>query len=110
MDIALLNVRITFQKNVTVTDVIGNHKNTWEDVFDCYATVSGESGQEKQEAGQTLENEACAFTVRYCRETAGIRETTHRIMFQGEIYDIERIDHMNYKKKVLKFWCRKARR
>ena len=29
MDIALLNVKITVQKNETVVDAIGNHKNTW---------------------------------------------------------------------------------
>ena len=31
MDIALLNVKITVQKNETVVDAIGNHKNTWTD-------------------------------------------------------------------------------
>ena len=27
MEVTLLNVRITFQKNEVVTDAIGNHKN-----------------------------------------------------------------------------------
>jgi hypothetical protein len=31
-------------------------------------------------------------------------------MFKNEIYDIIAIDHMNYKKKCIKFRCRKARR
>lgn len=44
MDIALMNVRITFQKNEVVTDKIGNHKNAWSDFYSCYATVSGEGG------------------------------------------------------------------
>ena len=30
MDIALLNVKITVQKNETVVDAIGNHKNAYE--------------------------------------------------------------------------------
>ena len=32
------------------------------------------------------------------------------VVFGGGIYDILDIDHMNYKKKCIKFKCRKARR
>lgn len=39
MDIALLNVKITVQKNETVVDAIGNHKNNWTDYHSCFATV-----------------------------------------------------------------------
>ena len=41
MDVALLNVKITFQKNAVEVDAIGNHKNGWTDYYTCYATVSG---------------------------------------------------------------------
>src|SRR5574344_676725 len=44
MDVALLNVKITFQKNAVEVDAIGNHKNRWTDYYTCHATVSGESG------------------------------------------------------------------
>ena len=33
MEIALLNEKVTFQKNSVVSDSIGNRKNVWED---CY--------------------------------------------------------------------------
>ena len=46
MNVALLNVRITIQKNEAVVDNIGNHKNVWNDYYSCYATVSGEGGSE----------------------------------------------------------------
>ena len=46
MEVALLNVRITFQKNEVVSDALGNHKDEWKDYYSCYATVSGESGSE----------------------------------------------------------------
>lgn len=85
MEIALLNVKVTFQKNSVVSDTIGNRKNVWEDYYTCHATVSGEGGQEKAAAG-------------------------FRILFGGEIYNISAVDHMNYKKKALKFRCEKARR
>ena len=51
MEIALLNVKVTFQKNSVVSDSIGNRKNVWEDYYTCHATVSGESGQERATAG-----------------------------------------------------------
>ena len=40
MDIALMNVRITFQKNEVVTDKIGNHKNAWSDFYSCYGKIT----------------------------------------------------------------------
>lgn len=33
MNVALMNLRITFQKNTVVTDAIGNRKNAWENYF-----------------------------------------------------------------------------
>ena len=51
MEIALLNVRITIQKNAVVTDGIANHMNRWTDYYTCHATVSGEGGKEALSAG-----------------------------------------------------------
>lgn len=42
--------------------------------------------------------------------TAVVGSTTHRIIFRDEIYDITNVDHMNFRKKCLKFSCRKVRR
>ena len=33
MEIALLNVKITFQKNSVVPDALGNRKNIWTDYY-----------------------------------------------------------------------------
>lgn len=110
MNVALLNCRITVQENAVFVDAIGNHKNSWEYVYSCYATISSESGSETSTAGETLENNRLAMTVRYCSETARIEPTTHRILFDGEIYNITAVDHMNYKRKSIKLWCQKVRR
>ena len=91
MNIALLNTRITIQKNTVVTDKIGNHKTTWTDFFSCYATVNSESGSE-------------------VNRTAEIGPTTHRILLGDDLYNITAVDHMNYKRKSLKIWCQKVRR
>lgn len=105
-----MNVRVTFQKNETVTDKYGNHKNVWKDYFSCHATISGENGQEQAVVGETVENTDMNVTVRWCSETAAVTSTGYRIVFGDEMYDILGIDHLNYKKNALKFKCRKARR
>ena len=49
MDIASMNVQITFQKNEVQTDEIGNRTNAWEDYYSCHASVSGENGSKSSE-------------------------------------------------------------
>jgi len=110
MDVVLLNVKVVFQKNEVAVDAIGNHKNQWADYYPCHATVSGEGGNEKAVAGLIVEDSDLTFTVRYCKKAAGITSDGYRISFNGELYNIVSIDHMNYKKKALKFKCEKVRR
>lgn len=110
MDIALMNVRILFQKNAVQTDKVGNHTNAWEDYYSCYATVSGEGGTEKTAAGLVVDDSDICFSVRYCRLVSKIDSTGYRIIFGGSIYNILSIDHMNYKRKSVKFKCQRVRR
>lgn len=113
MDIRLLNEKVTFQKNTVITDSIGNHKNGWEDFYICHATIGGEgmaSSKEKEEARTIVEDVGMTVTIRYCKKASEIGSTTHRIIFKGEIYDITNVNHTNFKKKSLRFSCRKVRR
>ena len=110
MEIALLNVTVIFQKNSVVADDIGNHRNVWEDYYTCHATVSGEGGNEKTAAGLTVVDSDIAFTIRFCKRAAEVTADGFRILFGGETYNIVAVDHMNYRKKALKFRCEKARR
>ena len=103
MKVSLLNEKILFQKNVVVLDSIGNRKNVWEDYYSCFATIGGENGNEKSETGQTVDDASITFSVRYCSQLVDIMSTGFRILFRGEIYNILSVDHMNYKKKMLKF-------
>ena len=43
-------------------------------------------------------------------ERDAVLARTHILRFNDEIYNIVAVDHMNYKKKCIKFRCRKARR
>ena len=110
MNVALLNCRITIQENAVIIDSIGNHKNGWKDYYSCYATINSESGTEVNTAGETLESNRLAMTIRYSSETAAIEPTKHRILFDGDIYNITAVDNMNYNKRSLKIWCQKVRR
>ena len=113
MNIALLNEKVTFLKNTVVTDSVGNHTNIWYAYYTCYATIGGEglqSSREKEIAGTTVEDISMTVSVRYCDKTAAITSTGYRIALRDELYDIVNVDHMNYKKKLLKFSCRKVRR
>ena len=49
-------------------------------------------------------------SVRFCKRAAEVTADGFRILFDGEIYNIAAVDHMNYKKKTLKFRCEKERR
>lgn len=113
MDVAAMNVRIMFQKNTAETDAVGNHKNVWADYYSCHATVNGEAGKQTSEAeaaGTVVDESDISFTVRWCRKASVMDFTGYRVLFGGGVYDILAIDHMNYKKKCLKFKCRKVRR
>ncbi len=110
MNIELLNTRIFISKNELVTDEIGNHKNTWNPYYTCYATVSSETGSENTDAGTSVENTKVDFTIRWCKQTAAITSTHFRVQFGDDIYDITSVDHMNYKKKCIKLSCQKVRR
>lgn len=110
MNVALLNTCISFERNTAQTDAVGNHTNTWEDYYTCFATVGGERGTEHEETGVTVPDGTASFTVRYCALSAAVTTDDYRIVWRGDIYNITHIDHQNNKRKSLKFWAKKARR
>lgn len=110
MHIALLNVVIVIEKNEAVTDKYSNHKNTWSDYFRCHATAGGESGTEKDAAGQTVESADVTFTVRWCKKIDSVTSTGFRIRIGETEYNILSIDHQNYKRRSVKFRCKKVER
>ena len=113
MDIAAMNVRITFQKQEVVVDEIGNRSNEWTDYYSCFATISNSSGKtdtESEGAGITLDELDIGFTVRFCQKTFAMNSTGYRIIWNGEVYNIVKVDYLNMKKRGLKFRCRKVER
>ena len=105
-----MNVKITVQKSAVTVDGIGNHKAEWQDFYTCFATVGNEAPSEETAAGTVVDNSKINFTVRWCKSVSAINSTCYRVKYNGEIYDILGIDHMNFKKKSVKLKCQKARR
>lgn len=110
MNIELMNVRIFISKNDVVVDAIGNHKNVWSEYYTCYATVSAEAGKEETDAGLVVDGSKVDFTIRWCKKAAAITSTKYRVQFNGQLYDILAVNHMNYKRKSIKLCCQKVRR
>ena len=104
-----LNERITIEKSTVVADKVGNHRNTGEEYFTCFAYASTYQAQE-EEGEVTAEQKSVVFTVRWCSETRGLTSTGYRIHFREQLYNIESVDPMNYQKKILKIHCRLERR
>lgn len=105
MNIAGLRVRITIQRNETVTDKYGNHKSVWLDYFTCWATAvtSGLSSSEDETTGHTVEADRLDMTVRYSSETAAVNSKQYRVLLGGRIYNILSIDEMGFKHNSRKF-------
>ena len=104
MKVGKMYERITIQKNCVVVDAIGNHKNGWEDYFSCYTYPSTYSADETNGEVQH-ERESITFSVRYSPEVAAVTATGYRILFHGQLYNIEAIDPMNYDRKEIKIRC-----
>ena len=91
MDIAAMNVRITFQKGTAGTDRYGNHINTWDDVYTCWATPVMASGNEEEAAGTTQVKERLDVILTE-RGLFDSREKAKAAIMAGEIY----IDSINF--------------
>ena len=102
MDIAALNLRITFQKQMIEKDEYGNHTTKQADYITCWATASG-SGTETDAAGTTNPKETIDFTTRWCK---ALSEVTS----DGKLYNILYMNPMGYKHNSLKFHCELVKR
>ena len=109
MDIAAMNLRITFQKQEVVKDKYGNHTTEQADYMTCWATASG-SGNETEAAGTTNPLETIDFTTRWCEALSKVTSDGYRIIADGKIYNILYVNPMGYKHNSLKFHCELVKR
>ena len=109
MEIAALNIRITFQKQVTDVDEFMNHTNRASDYITCWATASG-SGTETDAAWTTNPKETIDFTTRWCEALSKVTSEDYRIIADGKLYNILYVNPMGYKHRSLKFHCERVKR
>ena len=108
-EIARYNQRITFQKNTITTDEYRNHIQEWTDYFTCCAYANTYVAHEDGEK-VISEERSVTFEIRYCPELAAVTSTGYRIIFDGDAYNIESVDMMNYQGKEIRFTCRREKR
>lgn len=110
MQVIRFNVRIQIEEAVATQDVIGNWQDNWQFLYGCYAAVDsrGQSGGEVQIAGMTIDHGDLIFTIRYSPRLKTLTTSRHRVVFQDEVYDIQRIDWMNYQNKTIKLYAKKV--
>lgn len=94
MDIAALNVEVTFQKNMVVTDEVGNHKKHMGRLLHLPRHGRNRNGTESSGAATVNPEESMDFTARWCSELAAVEPTKYRIITQGKIYDIVYVNPM----------------
>lgn len=110
MKIGNLNSKITILKNEVLKDRVGNHTNRWTDYFFCSAYIHHEKGDDVFAAGTTNDHSDMNVTVRHCSETKCVKKGEYRLRFEGELYEIEAIDHHGFRNKTLTFVCKKVKR
>ena len=106
--ISRMNERITIQRSGTAIDRYQNHSNTWADHYSCYAHAST-YGKDETGSKITTEERQVTFEVRYCSELKDISSTGYRVLFHGEVYDIEAVDMMDYQKRRIRLKCKRER-
>lgn len=104
-----MNERIRIQKSTVTADEYGNRLKNWSDYFTCWA-YAGTFNRDEQPDVTTTDQRGITFEVRFCSELKDITSDQFRVIFRGEIYDIQSVDMMNWMKKTIKLKCRKAER
>ena len=101
MDISKLNQRIQIQKAVSKTDEVGNVRREWQNFYSCFASIKTTGGKERQK-GDTEEQHAVFFTIRFCNKLTVLSAVDYRIVFHGKTYNIIQVDFADYDGKTVK--------
>ena len=102
MRIGNLRHRITLQKRTISTNANGLELDAWEDLYTCWASVNGLSGNELWAAKAIQAENTVTFTLRHCKKLSELSSTGFRIVFQNAIYNITHIDFVRYQHQQIK--------
>jgi len=85
---------IVIQHKVITKDQYGDVTEVWEAWRTLRAERSNLWGRDYYAALAVGEEQAIEFTVRYVSFLDELKTDTHRILYEGETYDIKHIDHL----------------
>ncbi len=86
--------KITIQHKVMIKDKYGDVTESWEVWRSVYAERSNLWGRDYYAALAIGQEQAIEFTVRYVAFLDELKSDIHRILYEGDIYDIKHIDHL----------------
>lgn len=88
-----LNQRITIFKTKPGSDDYGDPIDERETVYDCWASVKNKSGTEQFKTVTPFSKVVTSFLIRYTKK---VIDTTMKIDFKGEVYNIIYVDNYNF--------------
>lgn len=102
MDSGAYRSIVTIQKYIEGFDNIGNPIGEWTDWKRDYAYVNGLSGKEYWEAANAHQENTVEFIFRWKRFFESINTKQYRLLFHGNIYNINIIDNIQFRNKTVK--------
>lgn len=104
MRIGQLRHPVELQKFINVQDELGNQIEEWTTVATVWAAVEPVSGKEYWEARMLQAETTVKVTLRY---RPGLNPVEYRLVFRGEIYEIESIINLEGRDRLLQLMCKK---
>ena len=89
-----LKHRITIERPEETTDDRGNRRTTWRHVVTCWASMADVSGRDFYAAQAYQAQDTVTFGIRW-RDSI---DRVCRILHAGQIYQIEQINLLGYKR------------
>lgn len=93
MNIGKMNKRITIYKNNSTYDDYGEPTDDKVIVHECWASVKNKSGTEQFQASTPFSKVITSFLIRCTKKNI---DTTMKIDFKGEEYNIIYVDNYNF--------------
>lgn len=102
MDSGAYRQRVKIQKYINGFDNIGNPINDWQDYKEDYAYVNGLSGREYWQAAAVHGENTVEFIFRWKRFFDEMNTKEYRLVMNDSIYDINVIDNLAFRNKMVK--------
>lgn len=100
-----LRQSISFARMVAATDSKGNRRTVPQTFATCMAMVTDVSGRDFYAAQANQAQDIVTFGIRWREDV----DTEHRLIFGGQTYKIEEINHLGYRRDFMQIKARLTR-